>query len=67
MTQITNCSWSADVSNLGWMGQDLIKVFIVKDGIIWDTLYYVPCLGRTYDNCGSARKAISMFNKRGGR
>lgn len=67
MSQISNCSWSADTSNIGWMGQDLIKVFVVKDGIIWDTIYYVPCLGRTYDNCGSARKAISMFNKQGGR
>lgn len=65
MSQISNCSWSADAENYVWMGQDLIKVFVVKDGIVWDTLYYVPCLGRTYDKIGSARKAISMFNKQG--
>lgn len=58
--------WTTDLSNTGWMGQDLLKVYIVKDGIVWDTLYYVPCIGRTYNNCGSARKAISMFNKHRG-
>jgi hypothetical protein len=51
---------------MGWMGQDLIKVQLIKDGIIWDTQYYVPCLARTYGNVSSARKAISMFNKRRG-
>lgn len=67
MTQLSNCTWSSDISVSGWMGQELIKIYIVKDGNIWDTHFYVPCMGRMYFNLGSARKAISMFNKRGAR
>lgn len=48
------------------MGQELIKVHLIKNGYIWDTHFYVPCMGRMYFNIGSARKAISMFNKRRG-
>lgn len=63
---MSNSKWTTDTYNMGWMSQDLIKVQLIKDGILWDTQYYVPCLARTYGNVGSARKAISMFNKRGG-
>lgn len=65
MTQFKNCVWSSEITHSGWMGQDLLHVLLVKDGIVWDTQFYVPCLGRMYVNIGSARKAISMFNKRG--
>ena len=48
------------------MGKVIIKVNFLRDRVIWGSFYYVPCLGRVYDNCGSARKAVSMYLKRGG-
>ena len=63
---MSNSKWTTDSYTTGWMGHDLIKVHLIKDGILWDTVYYVPCIARSYGNIGSARKAISMFIKRGG-
>lgn len=67
MSQISICNWSSEIVHSGWMGQDLLHVYLLKDGIVWDTHFYVPCMGRMYLTIGSARKAISMFNKRGER
>ena len=64
---MSNSKWSADTILSVWMGQDIIIIHVKKKDVFFDTLFYVPCLGRTYINVGSARKAISMFNKSGGR
>ena len=65
MSEENSCYWSTDLLVSGWMGKVIIKVNFLRDHVIWDTSYYVPCLSRTYTNLGSARKAISMFLKRG--
>lgn len=62
-----NSKWTTDTILSRWLGQDIIIIHIMKDDVFFDTLFYVPCLARSYSNVGSARKAISMFNKRGGR
>ena len=66
MSEENSCYWSTDLTISGWMGKVIIKVNFLRDRVIWGSFYYVPCLGRVYDNCGSARKAVSMYLKRGG-
>lgn len=61
-----NNKWSAETTISGWMNQEIIKVYMIKNGSIWDTHFYVPCMGKMYFNLGSARKSIAMFNKRRG-
>ena len=63
---MSNSKWTSDTIHSGWMGQDIIIIHVIKDNVFFDTLFYVPCLARTYINISSARKAISMFNTREG-
>lgn len=58
-----NSKWTTDNFVSEWMNQVIIVIHVRNNDVIFDTLFYVPCVERTYNNVVSARKAIAMFNK----